>query len=461
MSGSVESSRGGRFWRDFRKEEVACLSRLFTMGSSGAVVGLAGAGKSNLLNYISLFPERVNIAGPARFYALVPVNLNQLVDWQPITLFRLILRACRQARVQFSEPVPAVIEQLYEANITTGDPFLAQTAVYDLLVAVEKTQGRVVLILDQFDRFCHDASPEVTLLLRGLRDSFKETLIYLVGMRQAVMYMPEPTVLGELYQLLDSHVCWVGAMSQADAQQLINREAYRAQQSMTQAEIDRLIALTGSFAALLKAACAWWLALSERPSLTNWRHHLGHYPTIQRRLTDIWQGLTQEDQWLMAQIRSDTLPGQASDAADALVRLAQRGLCEQIAGQWQIKGELLHDFVQTAVQPGLGRIWQKALTGELYQGKKRLEGLRPLEEALLIFFVQNPYKPHTKSEIIRQVWSDGTQIEGVTDDSLYQTVRSVRQKIEPETADSPVYLLTKRGVTEGGYQFFPEGYPAK
>lgn len=33
------------------------------------------------------------------------------------------------------------------------------------------------------------------------------------------------------------------------------------------------------------------------------------------------------------------------------------------------------------------------------------------------------------------------------------------QRIEPKTAESHVCLLTKRGVEEGGYQFFPEGYP--
>ena len=93
---------------------------------------------------------------------------------------------------------------------------------FDLLAAVELEQGRLVLILDQFDRFCQTASPELTMLLRALRDSFKETLSYLVGMRQAAMYMSEPEVLGELYQLLDTHVCWVGAMQQDDAR-LIDR----------------------------------------------------------------------------------------------------------------------------------------------------------------------------------------------------------------------------------------------
>ena len=77
-----------------------------------------------------------------------------------------------------------------------------------------------------------------------------------------------------------------------------------------------------------------------------------------------------------------------------------------------------------------------------------------------VFLIHHPHKFHTKSEIIQNVWPEGTHIEGVTDDSLYQVVRGVRRQIEPKTAESYVYLLTKRGVEEGGYQFFPEGYPA-
>ncbi len=143
-----------------------------------------------------------------------------------------------------------------------------------------------------------------------------------------------------------------------------------------------------------------------------------------------------------------------------LQQLRSRGLCEEGEDGWQVKGWLLHDFVQTAVKRGLGRIWQRELTGELFQGNQRIEGLRPLEEALLAFLVNHPYKFHTKSEIIRHVWPKETHIEGVTDDSLYQIIGGVRQRIEPKTAESHVYLLTKRGVEEGGYQFFPEGYPA-
>lgn len=458
MNQRLEPLAGGRFWAGFRQEALSCLGQWLAMRTSGSLVGPAGAGKSNLLQYILLYPDRLVDKSQAGFIALVAIDLNHLVDRQPSTLYRLILRTCHRFRARFAPAVAAKIEALYEETKRTNDLFLAQTAVYDLLVAVEEEGGQLVLILDQFDRFCSTASPEFTMALRSLRDSFKESLCYIVGMRQAVIYMPEPEILGDLYHLLDTHICWIGAMSQADTRAFILQETGRAQKTVTDEEIVLLANLTGGYASLLKAACAWLVTVTERPLPQQWRKLLGQHPTIQSRLREIWQGLTQEEKWHLARLHGGTVSKPFGDA-EVLTQLGNRGMCLLEAGDWQINGALLRDFVETAVKRGLGRIWQEELTGEIFQGGQRLEGLRPLEEALLSFFLKNPYKPHAKSAIIQHVWPEGTHIEGVTDDSLYQIVRGVRQKIEPDTATGPVYLLTKRGVDEGGYQFFPEGYP--
>ncbi len=458
MSNYQESSRGGRFWPGFRQEVMGCLRQWLDMRASVALVGLPGAGKSNLLQYIYQNPESLVVEENAA--VLVTLDLNHLVDSQPTTLYRLVLRACYQVRARFPPAVAELVTQLYDTHKATTDLFLAQTAVYDLLAAVAQQQGLVVLILDQFDRFCRRAEPELTLCLRALRDSFKDTTLYIVGMRQAPLRLAEPELLGELFQLLDTHVCWVGAMGWADSQAFIAQEVGRVAQATTEAEAARLFAITGGYPALLKAACAWLVRQPQRPSPNDWFYTLRQQPTIKNRLAEIWQALTQEEQWLLAELSGGAQPHPDSIAPEVVLQLVQRGLCQRTEQGCQVHGELLADFVQTAAQHGLGRIWREAQSGALYQGTQRLVRLRPLEEALLSFLVQHPYKPHTKSALIQAVWPEGTHIDGVTDDSLYQVVRGVRQKIEPKTAESPVYLVTKRGVDEGGYQFFPEGNPA-
>ncbi|MCA9954710.1 MAG: winged helix-turn-helix domain-containing protein [Anaerolineales bacterium] len=456
MSDYLEPSGGGRFPPGFRQEVLGCLRQWLAMRASVSLVGLPGAGKSNLLQYIYQNPE--SLTGQ-QTVVLVTLDLNHLVDGQPTTLYRLVLRACYHVRSRFPQDVADLVAQLYESHKATTDLFLAQTAVYDLLAAVAQQRGLVVLILDQFDRFCRRAEPELTLCLRALRDGFKDTTLYIVGMRQAPLRMAEPELLGELLQLLDTHVCWVGAMSWADSFAFVKQEVGRVAQAVTEAEAAHLFSFTGGYPSLLKAACAWLVRQPERPSVETWFDALRLQPTIKNRLGEIWRALTQEEQWLLAELSGGAQPDPASISPEAMTQMVQRGLCQHADHGCQVRGDLLADYVQTAVQHGLGRIWRDSKSGVLYQGTQRVVGLRPLEEALLTFLVQNPYKPHTKTALIQAVWPEGTHIVGVTDDSLYQVVRGVRQKIEPKTAESPVYLVTKRGVDEGGYQFFPEGSP--
>ncbi len=153
MNTHFESLDWGRFWPDFRQEVLDCLRQWLATGSSGALVGLPGAGKSNFLLYLSRYPELIQAEKNTPFTALVTIDLNHLVDRQPTTLYRLIVRGCWHQIERFPEPVSTLVDELFAEYKHTNDLFLAQTAVYELLRAVEKRQGRIVLLLDQFDFF--------------------------------------------------------------------------------------------------------------------------------------------------------------------------------------------------------------------------------------------------------------------------------------------------------------------
>ena len=107
---------------------------------------------------------------------------------------------------------------------------------------------------------------------------------------------------------------------------------------------------------------------------------------------------------------------------------------------------------------GRGRIWLEKGTEELHQGQTLLQGLTYLERNVLRFFIEYPRMRHTHSDIIEAVWPEEVQKEGVTTETLYQAIRGVRKKIEPNPG-KPVYVINWRGHPEGGYQFFPEGRP--
>jgi DNA-binding response OmpR family regulator len=142
----------------------------------------------------------------------------------------------------------------------------------------------------------------------------------------------------------------------------------------------------------------------------------------------------------------------------ALSRLAALGLCTQVTGKWHIRSELLHSYVCGLEAKSDDEIWLDRDTGELYQGPSPLKDLAPLERELLRFLVFHPLIRHTKTDLILNAWPDEPYPLERSDDSVYQVIRGLRIKIEPDPS-KPRYIVTWRGVgtQEGGYQFFPEG----
>jgi DNA-binding response OmpR family regulator len=355
-----------------------------------------------------------------------------------------------------------------------------------MLLLFQTRNVRVVLVLDRFDNFCQVATPQMADTLRGLRDSFKDTLCFIVGMRQEVSYLSDPSVLGELYELLDSHVCWVGPMSEADARQVITQETHTAQIAPTESDITTLLRLTGGYPALLKASCHWLEAAGQaRPPVEQWPEMLLAEPTIQFRLAEIWEGQSQEEQLVLSEVQKlqarvnsllnvaqqdSGLPSKNKETLekafygldkqhhDVLIHLAAKGLCQRSGVGWRIFADLFTAYIATVEGRGSGKIWLDHETDVLYQDQMPVEGLSPLERAVLHYLVQHPRTRHTKTDLIINSWPDELRRQGVTDDSLYQVVSELRKKIEPNPV-KPCYIVTWRGKPEGGYQFFPEGRP--
>jgi len=182
----------GRAWSsyrsDYRARELKMLAGWIQAGISGSVVGSAGIGKSNLLGFIGNRPEIIESYLPKDRSTLVvvPIDLNNLPVNDAGTLYRVILRSFYESRAQLDEPLQKIVTSLYKDNRAAGDPFLPQSALRELLLDLQERRTRVALILDRFDSFCENVSHEMTGTLRGLRDSFKDTICYIVGMRREV-----------------------------------------------------------------------------------------------------------------------------------------------------------------------------------------------------------------------------------------------------------------------------------
>ncbi len=455
---------------DYRAGELRRLADWVSVGESGAVVGLSGAGRANLLGFLCHRPEVLagylrSGAGPL---ALIPLDLNNLPATDLSTLYRVIIRAFYRVRAGFEPALAEEIAAIYRHCQAETDPFLTQSALQELLLLFQARQTRVVLVLNRFDDFCQAATTAMVNTLRGLRDDFKDTLCYLAGMTREAVYLPEPERLGDMYELLDHYVCWVGAMQPQDARYLVRTVTHAAPTPPGEKDVAALLALSGHYPALLRAACHWWLAAADKPARAEWPSVLLAERQVQYRLERLWQGLTQEEQFVLSELQKletarlsggdKKWPEFVETYRPILRQLAGKGVCRADEAGWRLAGELLALYVANVEGRGRGRIWQDAQTGELYQGQTLLAELTGLERAMLAFLLKQPRLSHTKTDLIFNAWPDDLRQQGVSDNSLYQVISNLRRQIEPNPS-RPAYLVTWRGKPEGGYQFFPEGRP--
>jgi|GEM_PF-532910 len=457
----------------YRAGEMKTLASWIAAGESGSVVGLVGSGRSNLLGFLCQRPDALRQYLPPETgpVVLIPVDFYNLPAHDLSSLYRTILHAFYWVGERFDPPFQQTINEIYLENRAATDPFLPQRALYDLLRLFQEQQVQVVLVLNRFDRFCQVAPPQMINTLRGLRDSFKDTLCFLVGMLQEVIYLPDPTSLGDMYELLDNHVCWVGPMNESDAHFMLARLLHPALTQPPEAELRTMLALSGRFPILLKAVSAWWLTTPDRPAAADWVETLLQEGQIRYRLERMWQGLTQEEQLAVSELQklqahlnpaaSSKLPqafqSLAKRAHNPLRRLVAKGLCYQTGPGWQISSELLAAYVGKIEGRVRGRIWLDEKAKLVYQGQEVVEGLTALQYEILRFLVNNPRIKHTHDDIIDNAWPEEEQRAGITPNALQVHMASLRKKLESNPA-KPRYFITWHG-RPGGYQFFPEGKP--
>ena len=457
----------------YHAREVAIIAEWIATGESGAIVGPSGTGKSNLLGFLSQRPDSLaaHLGEKHSGLAVTLVDLNNLPGDDLATFYRVILRALYESRAKLAGVHPSLagtIETLYHTIKKENDPFVSQSALREALLMFQSNDIRLALILDPFDRFAQTASPKILDNLRGLRDSFKGTLSYLVSVRHELAYLRDPTELGELYALLDTHVCWVGGMTPADARWVIDNIIQIRGHAFDEETIERLIELTGGYAALLKAAGLWLTRAAVPTDPAEWLEALLAETSVQNRLQTLWQSFTGEEQLLLTELQTllnqhppDSAAYQAfcPQHRPGLLRLQAKRVCLSENGAWRISSPLLAAYIAHLGLIDTGKIYHQETNDVILQGRRSLEqALTPQDRKLLLFFLKHPQKVLRKDEIALALWPEAEVLDrdrGIDDARLQKAVSQLRQVVE-KGVETPTYIKTIHGV---GYRFFPEGAP--
>ncbi|MCB0213132.1 MAG: ATP-binding protein, partial [Anaerolineae bacterium] len=206
-----------RIWElfpdSYRSEQMQQLAKWIHAGENCSVIGLAGCGRSNLLQFLCYRPEVLQSYLPTEHNPIIAilVDLNDLPATDPTTLYLVILREFYWARNRFSETLKTAITSLFTEYRATENAFLAQTALHEFILTCQTEQTQVVLVFNHFDTFAQTVPRQTLATLRSLRDKFKDSLLFMGGMMQEFRYLPP------MDELISRHICWVGPMNKDDA----------------------------------------------------------------------------------------------------------------------------------------------------------------------------------------------------------------------------------------------------
>jgi len=239
----------------YRHKEVQRMLTALRVGECVSIVGLSGAGKSNLMG----FSAHREAAFP---HPNVLVDCNRLQENSVEAFFRLIRQSL-------------------------GDTELAadEWAALDAAITrrLSENGGSYTLLLDRFEILSKHPNPAVFSNLRALRDLHKYQLTFVTATRRPL----DPST--ELAELFFAHTIWLGPLSESDTRWNVTRYAQRVGQDWGAEVAKKMREITWGYPSLLRAVSEAY-AGGIKLDLRDLREHAA----IRRQVAEFWAGAPSE-----------------------------------------------------------------------------------------------------------------------------------------------------------------------
>ena len=266
---------------EYRAREVQATVAAVTAGESVSIIGLSGAGKSNLLGFMAyrvltgLKPGNGHaIVHPVGFQAsqaaqsasstgdpwAALIDCNRLTELAPAPFFRLVRR-------------------------TLGDDHDASDELGALDAVIERRLAEargLCLLFDRFDAIPN--APGIPSNLRALRENHNYELTYITATRRPL------NSRSELAELFFAHTLWLGPLSEMDARWNVTRYAERHSMTWDAGIVDSLIRASWGYPSLLRAACEAVVAGCPVEEAA-----LREHAAIRRRVDEFWADAPSDD----------------------------------------------------------------------------------------------------------------------------------------------------------------------
>lgn len=467
----MNTGNSQQFMPAYRSREVTQLFRWIKDGESASVIGVSNIGKSNLFQYL-LDPaaQAHYLSSNDHKYIFLRVNFHNLPDFQCRSVYSLILEQIEaQDPATLPEGVVETIGKYHDAMLNSSQDELKIQRFFKLALrmVMQDPNHLLVLLFDQFDLLYQKAGEQLFNNLRGLRDTYKYRISYLVFTRDPLSDLPvdidlqetetdetidddDPDVIlfadrgararEEFYELLQPNQLFLKPFDLKDTEQTIHSLATRKRLPLEKTWIEPLYRLTGGHAGLLRMCYSFVASTWAQNAVDEDVSLILQNDAIRQECQRIWGSLSDIEQIELA-ARVKAHPTREIDES-AVLNLKQKGILTE-------GGEIF------------STLFAQFITGK----KTRLDRLVYLDiRKRIVYYLGQPSKPLTKTEylmfkklydrqnsivtqdeLISAVWPKGTFDEKSSSQAVTTNIYRIRQKLGISEKGKDKLIETKHG----------------
>lgn len=446
---NVELSRTAFPEAPVREDALRYVIACVRQGQCCSVVAPSNMGKSLLLKSMLKDEVRRTCAGDGgRAPATVFVDCLE-AGGSEHAFYELLLRRIVD-EVEDAGAPPAAVGTVraihYEVLHTTTDLSVRSLFATSLRELDRWGEIRLVLILDEFDDVFSALPPWPFRQLRALRDALGDDLCFVTGTSRRLERLRSDAETYEFRELFHLHTLVLHPLSDVDATRFVAHLAQR-QGSLPDEKYEALaIRLSGGHPGLLECICSvlgsgdYELAAPAEATVDE----VSALEPIEKECQRLWDELEKEErEGLLALVGG----GEAALDEDKRRALESKGLLAfGEDGVPLIFSPVFEAFLRAELarrhgaeargircDPATGRVWSddQEVTVKLSEPQRRLVRLLFQRRGAVCSY----------DEIAEEVWGVG---EGVTPGAIYELVKRVRQKVEPDWRE-PCYVVTVPG----------------
>ncbi|MBI4319443.1 MAG: winged helix-turn-helix domain-containing protein [Chloroflexi bacterium] len=425
------------------------IVRAIQRGECCSVVGISNVGKSFLLRSLTLEAIRQGCTDPGNASLLIVfVDCLEACDSEQAFYELVVRRMLEDAEVcRLSASEASNLRTNYQGILHSTTDVAVRAFFYETVRDLTRErQVRLVLILDEFDDVFRRQPARVFRQLRALRDEMEDRLCYITATSRQLDKLRSDADTYEFRELFHLRELVLTPLSDEDAGRFV---AYLASNRATilPLELNNLIIREsgghpGLMVRIHDILCSTE-ASAEAPS-QNLMAGLLDISPVSEECGRLWDELDKAEQDALLDLVAQ---GHTSLDAEQVLILKTKGLITTGKNQpLTIYSPIFALFVKRVWdgrQAKPKRIHYDVKTGQVWAGdyEVTLELSEP-QRKLVATLCEKSGAICTYDQIAARVWGTG---EGVSPGAIYELVKRVRQKVEPDWKN-PRYIVTVPGV---------------